>query len=301
MYKLAGPSPEMRAEQLDTFFAGLPADSLTQEEVDLSDALHGFLAGCNLRNLPRLSNAGTDPAVGSARALLLEQGSFKVPLKEWIARRIGGEISLEHEEKNGQWMIHAVGARHSAQPNKGNGKGGGKAPPEPVKGKGKGGGKAPPEPVKGKGKGVGKAPAAADIPDDNTGRCLPPEDREEIAERFFSELPADALTDVEVQLRDALLAHYLERIQAGALPTLSEVGAVGNLKSLRTQFLPREISFRKWIERRVGDDIEVVQQEEADCGRETFYGPRGMIDSESWLQLGFIFYFLVASYCGYLL
>eukprot|EP00406_Dinophysis_acuminata_P037006 CAMPEP_0179360302 /NCGR_PEP_ID=MMETSP0797-20121207/79905_1 /TAXON_ID=47934 /ORGANISM="Dinophysis acuminata, Strain DAEP01" /LENGTH=550 /DNA_ID=CAMNT_0021075649 /DNA_START=63 /DNA_END=1712 /DNA_ORIENTATION=+ len=86
------------------FFAGLPRGELSPEEAQLREA---FLAW--LRRVPTpsyLGDAGQDPEVQRARGALLPPN---VPLREWIDRRIGGEVEVQ-KDASGKLEVSLRGA-----------------------------------------------------------------------------------------------------------------------------------------------------------------------------------------------
>mmetsp|Transcript_50850 Transcript_50850/g.145311 ORF Transcript_50850/g.145311 Transcript_50850/m.145311 type:complete len:538 (-) Transcript_50850:93-1706(-) len=106
----ARQQPTQNASSRDAFFAGLPAGELTPGEVALRAALLNYIEdwprlstqlGKPPGACPLLSDLGQDPQVQRSRAAFLPQ---YVPLKEWIDRRIGGEIELRKDDK-GQFEL----------------------------------------------------------------------------------------------------------------------------------------------------------------------------------------------------
>jgi len=88
---------EEREKTKDDFFASLPEDSLTPEELDLRDALVDFLSSKQDGLVPSLSDAGGDPGIKRARPACLPRG---VSLRAWIDNRIGGEIETVDQEES---------------------------------------------------------------------------------------------------------------------------------------------------------------------------------------------------------
>merc|ERR1712183_563043 len=78
-------------EGKDAFFASLPADEFSNEEEDLRCALLDFLDNWKEDHPPKVTDAATTPEIAQARRAVLPRGC-PVSLKEWIDRRIGGEI-----------------------------------------------------------------------------------------------------------------------------------------------------------------------------------------------------------------
>lgn len=108
-------------DQKEAFFESLPQDGFTAEEEDLRAALLEFLANWRGEESPTLSHAGGDDAVRRGRAAVLKRGT-PVSLKEWVDRRIGGEVETVLDG-TGQWAIglrgtvdHEAVARKRSRP-----------------------------------------------------------------------------------------------------------------------------------------------------------------------------------------
>jgi len=98
------------SDKKEAFFATLPEDSFMQEEEDLRDTLLAFLGKWTGAEPPSLSDAGSDAEIRRARPAVLPKGC-QVSLKDWIERRIGGEIELGmHPDGSGQWLFGLRGA-----------------------------------------------------------------------------------------------------------------------------------------------------------------------------------------------
>lgn len=76
-------------------------------------------------------------------------------------------------------------------------------------------------------------------------------------EAFFASLPTHAFTKGEEQLRDVLLS-YIERSGPGLSPTISSIFNDDQVKKVRVAAVPKAISLKEWIERRMGGEVEVV-------------------------------------------
>jgi len=97
-------------DKKEQFFASLPEDSFTPEEEDLRDTLLAFLGMWTSNDPPSLSDAGGDPEIRRARPAVLPKGC-QVSLKDWIERRIGGEIELAMDHRSsGQWLFGLRGS-----------------------------------------------------------------------------------------------------------------------------------------------------------------------------------------------
>lgn len=82
----------------DNFFADLPDDSFTPGEENLRDAVLSFMESWAEEDLPSLSKATLDQNVRTAKAEALPKGNA-VSLKDWIERRLGGELEITRNEK----------------------------------------------------------------------------------------------------------------------------------------------------------------------------------------------------------
>eukprot|EP00930_Biecheleria_cincta_P044062 TRINITY_DN3022_c0_g1_i2.p1 TRINITY_DN3022_c0_g1~~TRINITY_DN3022_c0_g1_i2.p1 ORF type:complete len:595 (+),score=129.28 TRINITY_DN3022_c0_g1_i2:66-1850(+) len=85
-------------EIADSFFKSLPTDSFTEAEENLRDAILGFMESWVEEDLPSLSKATLDQNVRRCKAEALPKGN-SVSLKEWIERRLGGELEITRNEK----------------------------------------------------------------------------------------------------------------------------------------------------------------------------------------------------------
>lgn len=139
----------------DEFFGSLPTDSFTEDEEALRDALLTFLENWQESEPPTLSNAGSDAAVRSNRVKVLPKGT-PVSLKDWIDRRMGGEIEMQPDPAGqmrfgirGELNMSGAGKRKASAVDRG-GKPAGKGAPAPPAKKGrfdgKGSGPKPPPP-----------------------------------------------------------------------------------------------------------------------------------------------------------
>lgn len=120
-----GPDKEVQKEQ---FFASLPQDGFTPDEERLREALLEFLGMWQGKEPPTLSQAGGEARIKKCRAKVLPK-SVPVTLRDWIDRRIGGEVEMV-EGPSGQWHFGLRGRLGLAWPGKrGQGVQGGEAPP----------------------------------------------------------------------------------------------------------------------------------------------------------------------------
>merc|ERR550517_240208 len=75
----------------DNFFENLPADMLLPAELALREAIMNLIQRWSKNKPPSMREASSDPEVRRCKVDLLPP---KVPLVDWIERRIGGEIEL---------------------------------------------------------------------------------------------------------------------------------------------------------------------------------------------------------------
>lgn len=82
------------------FFDSLPEGEFTPEEENLRAALLAFLESWEGPGSPTLSQVASDPELRECRKALLprksdhHQANYIVSIKEWIERRIGGEVEV---------------------------------------------------------------------------------------------------------------------------------------------------------------------------------------------------------------
>jgi len=238
-----GAEPDKKVDkQVDKerFFAGLPAGAFSSEEEALRDSVFAFLALWRSRELATLANMGNDPEVSACRNKFLAKG---ISLKDWIERRIGGEVELK--ERDGQQVVllcpaarvfvmkkfEEYQARAAVR-----GKGG--APP----------GVHQPGPPTAAGKGA--------------ARKEPVEDRQALIEEWFRSLPGNELKPSELALREAILAALKKSTQHP--PLLSDLSKDNEVSRGRVAMrFPNYVPLYEWIDRRVGGEIELKSQGQA--------------------------------------
>lgn len=133
-------------ESKDDFFKSLPADGFTQEEEALRETVLGFLDQWRGPGAAAMSSLGSCPSVVKAKSFVLPKpkshtGGPAVSLKEWIERRIGGEVEIWKSDSAGETFVCLQGQRAELQ----EGSDSSKKRKEP-EGKGKGKGKKGKEP-----------------------------------------------------------------------------------------------------------------------------------------------------------
>lgn len=213
-----------------SFWDTLPKDSFHKDEDALRLTIFDFLAAWASQELATLSHVGNDPNVRAAIRKLLPSA---IPLKEWVERRIGGELQLQ-QNKKGQFeiiltpiarpfMAERVALLRSRTP-------------PPV---------SPPLSAP-----VAKAAAPKGREDRPKAREELPQDRKAI---FFKQLPTDELLPAELELREVIISH-LDRARGNDGINLSILGNDKVVQKLKSDFL-KGVSMRDWIDRRIGGEV----------------------------------------------
>jgi len=96
----------------EEFFGSLPTDEFSPAEESVREALLNFLEAWSGPNPPNIADASADDTVAACRRDLLPKGCG-VSLKEWMDRRIGGEIETR-AGPNGQWVFQLRDSHSSA-------------------------------------------------------------------------------------------------------------------------------------------------------------------------------------------
>jgi len=271
----ANDPPKEKKESKDAFFARLPKDSFLPEEERLRLAIFDFLAAWSNQELATLNSMANDRVVTEAKNALL--GKTATNLKEWIERRIGGELRF-HDNRRGGHEIHLMDAarpfmaervarlRHMGPPMG--------VPMGPPMGAPPGMMYPPPHMMSG----PPMVPGPVGRPPHMMGPPMPPRGPERHQERshrdkdrnaeasnegatkkFFEKLPTDELLDKELELREALL-DGLDRFMAEHPKeeglALSALGSDKVVKPIKTELLKGQVSLREWIDRRIGGEIQ---------------------------------------------
>eukprot|EP00928_Gymnodinium_smaydae_P054920 TRINITY_DN38602_c0_g1_i1.p1 TRINITY_DN38602_c0_g1~~TRINITY_DN38602_c0_g1_i1.p1 ORF type:complete len:660 (-),score=125.75 TRINITY_DN38602_c0_g1_i1:215-2050(-) len=218
---------EDRNKRKEDFFNGLPSDGFTVDEERLRGALLKFLEEWRLAWCPSLSDAGGDPEVRRWRNMLLPK-SLPVSMKEWIEKRVGGEISTMEDPYNRRGVLLGFPGRLEEMA---------KVEKEPTSKGAKGKGKGGDEPKGGK-------------PDSERLQS------KEI-DAFLNSLPEGELKDEELVLREALLEHLSER---DAPASIDEVAADPGIADFVAALLPEDVPLRAWVQGRIGAEVDVFRQ-----------------------------------------
>merc|ERR1712100_688612 len=88
-------------------FDDLPEDGFTPDEEKMREALFDFIERWR-DGTPSLSDAGADEGIKRARMALLPK-ELGISLKDWIERRVGGEIDTLRADDSGQTFIGFAG------------------------------------------------------------------------------------------------------------------------------------------------------------------------------------------------
>lgn len=98
-------------EQKEAWFDSLPPDGFTPGEEQLREAVISFLGKWRDRDPPSLSDLGGSEGVKRARAAAFKNVNVKI--KEWIERRIAGEVEIIKDATD-QWRVGFVGRMNHA-------------------------------------------------------------------------------------------------------------------------------------------------------------------------------------------
>jgi len=241
-------SKKSKTDTKETFFAGLPNDSFTNEESRMRTAFYDFLAKWKHDSLATLRDAGEDSAVRAARRALLPQ--FGISLKEYIEQRMGEEFRFSRQRDNDHWTIHLTDAGREALSH---------------------------HTRRGSVSWKRGGPEAAGVPDSSASQGpepAPPVEKEN-ASKFLRELPEDRLTDTEVSLRQELI-EFLNAWREDVQPTLADATTNPKVGEVRRRCLPKQLTVRSWIDRRIGGEIETLQAPDG-SGR-VYFGFPGQLD-----------------------
>mmetsp|Transcript_15277 Transcript_15277/g.41854 ORF Transcript_15277/g.41854 Transcript_15277/m.41854 type:complete len:593 (-) Transcript_15277:150-1928(-) len=205
----------------ETFFEKLPKDFLSTSEELLRDGIFEFLACWKSSELATLADLAGHPVVQQRQAAFLPQ---EVQLKDWVERRIGLEVHFSRDAK-GRFVLELSPAARGHV----------RVKFEQLR-------------VEGRHRLVGES-----------------EQREISRESFFSNLPLDELLPLEIDLRQSLLdfmqrwrqQHQRPEGQPTPSPPLSSAARDTTIVRLRSALLPPKVSFKDWVEHRIGREVEL--------------------------------------------
>lgn len=262
------PRQESRNREKDRseeFFRMLPKDSFLPEEEKLRMAIFDFLAGWSAQELATLQHCAQNPAVAEAKRGMF--ASHAVNFKDWIERRIGGELILRPDPAGrGELEIHLTPAARpvvaervallQARKPPGIWPAPARPPPHSLH-------SAPPIP----------APMPHMVASGGSERSersnrqerrrdkerKEPQHRDEASKQsFFEKLPAEELLEKELELRQILLDSldiYFQKHPAGEGPALSMIaGQTKAYQEIKSSFL-KGVSLREWVDRRIGGEV----------------------------------------------
>lgn len=236
VYALVQDADKMESHRKhDGFFDSLPLGSFSPKELALRTAIFDFLATWKSNELASLSHVGGDANVRKAKADLLPSGAS---LRDWIERRIGGEIELK-ELPNNKFVLHLKGAAlgivqqrfqqlQYQQFSDGKGRGKGAPPPPPA------------------------------LPDETHRERADDVEDNAVRDAFFALLPDNELTSAEADLRETLISvlkTWNPKPGQGMHPSLSFCGMNKTLQAKKGVLLPKGVTFRDWIDRRIGGEV----------------------------------------------
>lgn len=266
------PRQESRNREKDRseeFFRMLPKDSFLPEEEKLRMAIFDFLAGWSAQELATLQHCAQHPAVAEAKRGMF--ASHAVNFKDWIERRIGGELILRPDPAGrGELEIHLTPAARpvvaervallQARKPPGLWPAPGRPPPHSLH-------PVPPIPAP---MPHMMAPAGSER-NERSNRQERRRDkerkepqhnheasRETSKQSFFDKLPADELLEKELELRQILLDSldiYFQKHPSGEGPALSMIaGQTKAYQEIKSSFL-KGVSLREWVDRRIGGEV----------------------------------------------
>lgn len=222
----------------EAFFARLPRAALSAEEARLLGQLK---------------------AVGDTVSLLLPRG---IDLQEWAERRVPPE---EAERVNASGLVCLATTFAQPPPPLGAPPHRGAPPPPPLRRPAhmahmEGGGSYAAQPAAkgaGKGKPVAEASGKGKPIPDSQSKVAGKEERGQESEEFFNSLPEDHFTAEEDGMRNSL-TEFLKAWPGETPPNLSHAGVDHGIKMARAALMPKGCSLREWIERRCGEEIELM-------------------------------------------
>lgn len=259
------PRQESRNREKDRseeFFRMLPKDAFLPEEEKLRMAIFDFLAGWSAQELATLQHCAQSPAVAEAKRVMF--ASHAVNFKDWIERRIGGELILRPDPAGrGELEIHLTPAARpvvaervallQARKPPGIWPAPARPPPHlhppPI-----------PAPMPHMAGGSERGSERSNRQDRRRDKeRKEPQHRDEVSKQsFFDKLPADELLEKELELRQILMDSldiYFQKHPAGEGPALSMIaGQTKAYQEIKSSFL-KGVSLREWVDRRIGGEV----------------------------------------------
>jgi len=270
-------SRNLQKDRSEDFIQMLPKDSFLPEEEKLRMAIFDFLASWSAQELATLQHCSQHPMVAEAKRALFKNQA--VNFKDWIEKRIGGELILQPDRHGRELEIHLTPAARPVvaervallhkhppawRPPPAHSVPGIPVPMPHV---------MAPAPMSEREQ---RQASARQRPERRERRqekrdkvkAEPREPREPPNEAqvqhskqnaFFDELPADELLDKELELRQILLDQmdiYFQKDPTGEGPALSMIASkVKAYQAIKSSFLKNSVSLREWIDRRIGGEV----------------------------------------------
>jgi len=240
----------LRGATKEEFFSSLSPDEFAPPEEALREAIFEFLATWSSPELATLQQLSNFPKVQKARGQFLPKG---VSLKDWIEHRVGGEIEFRRGNKPGVEVIHLTPEAQSVVMHKFQ-----QISSQPI---------MPPMGMPPMGMppmGMGP-PMGAPAMSGPMGGGVPREQQKRADEEaWFDSLPVDRLLPKEIDLREAII-NWIGRWEderpahrpRGSPPHLADAGPEPEIRRCRGALLPPKVKFTKWIERRIGGEVEL--------------------------------------------
>jgi len=270
-------SRNLQKDRSEDFIQMLPKDSFLPEEEKLRMAIFDFLASWSAQELATLQHCSQHPVVAEAKRALFKNQA--VNFKDWIEKRIGGELILQPDRHGRELEIHLTPAArpvvaervallHKHPP--------AWRPPPAHSGPG-----IPvpmphvmaPAPMSEREQRQASArqrPERRDRRQEKRDKEMEAEPREpreppneaqvqHAKQAFFDELPADELLEKELELRQILLDQmdiYFQKDPTGEGPALSMIASkVKAYQAIKSSLLKNSVSLKDWIDRRIGGEV----------------------------------------------
>jgi len=207
---------------------------LSEAEGALRDSIFSFLAAWRSQQLATLADLVRDAAVQRCRAALSRDEPLQ--LKEWITRRLGGELELRKEPQGLVLHLRPAAQKEVARF------------ASSMHGKGQPG----IQPMRKRE--ATTREASREVRDLRTLS----------KEEFYGSLPTDELLPAELSLRAALLdflgkwpQNRPDHRPPGCLPQLADAGQDPAVQRCKLALLPGKLNLSDWIEARIGGEVEL--------------------------------------------
>jgi len=222
-----------RVRLKEEFFNRLPPNGFTREEEQLRAAIIKFIKKWPHPCAASMSELGGDGEVKRWRPQLLKKGEG-VSMKEWIEKRIGGEVDTMEDPEGVRGVLVGFPGKLQQQA---------KIPKEHGKGA--------------KAKGKGKEEMSG-------GKGEPSTVESDSVTAFLNSLPQDDLSDDEFVLKEALLAYLLEHADQPGPQLLYQAAKDPTVAAGCSALLPATVPLHAWIEKRVWKEVEIRKEKGSD-------------------------------------